>query len=118
MILDTCGVASLAHRTPAGPLNLANGSLFVGQVTAKGGQYRLCWCADKDIMALARFPVRPELVSMGNCENPLDFNVDFGTLDLIGPVQVDHTFTCVSGQRCVLKELQYDMSLGRCSTCA
>ena len=34
------------------------------------------------------------------------------TLDLIGPVQVDHTFTCVSGQRCVLKELQYDMSLG------
>ena len=112
MILDTCGVASLAHRTPAGPLNLANGSLFVGQVTAKGGRYRLCWCADKDIMALARFPVRPELVSMRNCENPLDFNVDFGTLDLIGPVQVDHTFTCVSGQRCVLKELQYDMSLG------
>ena len=114
MILDTCSVASHLHRIPqATSLVLANRSSFVWKmVSAKGGRYRLCWCADPDLVALARIPVNPDVISLKNCASPLDFNVDFGSLDLIGPVQVEQTFTCVSGQTCVLKGAQYDMTLG------
>ena len=80
-------------------------------ITAKGGQYRLCWCADTKMVALARLPLDTGMISLKHCESPADFNVDFGRLELIGPVQVDQTSTCVSGQTCVLEGLQYDMSL-------
>ena len=113
MILDTCGVASFASSIAAAGTHFANGSSFVWQkITAKGGQYRLCWCADTDMVALARVPVNPSMVSFRHCANPIDFNVDFGRLELIGPVQIDQTFTCVSGQRCTLEGLRYDMSVG------
>eukprot|EP00438_Fugacium_kawagutii_P024897 Skav220464 [mRNA] locus=scaffold3371:108233:113720:- [translate_table: standard] len=107
MILDTCGVASSGVSIAAGT-TMANRSSFVWEkITTKGGQYRMCWCAGTDMFAFASIPAK-----LKHCANPEDFNVDFGRLDVIGPYQVDQSFTCVSGQSCVLKGLQYDMSLG------
>eukprot|EP00438_Fugacium_kawagutii_P036305 Skav212389 [mRNA] locus=scaffold673:17709:27838:- [translate_table: standard] len=113
MILDTCGVASFGVGIATAGTTMANRSSFVWEkITAKGGQYRMCWCADTEMVALASIPAAPEMSSLKHCANPEDFNVDFGRLDLIGPYQVDQSFTCVSGQNCVLKGFQYDMSLG------
>eukprot|EP00438_Fugacium_kawagutii_P036304 Skav212388 [mRNA] locus=scaffold673:2824:7938:- [translate_table: standard] len=63
------------------------------------------------MVALASIPAAPEMSSLKHCANPEDFNVDFGRLDLLGPHHVDQSSTCVSGQSCVLKGFQYDMSL-------
>eukprot|EP00438_Fugacium_kawagutii_P036306 Skav212390 [mRNA] locus=scaffold673:38668:46774:- [translate_table: standard] len=113
MILDTCGVASFGVGIATAGTTIANRSSFVWEkITGKGGGYRMCWCADTDMVAFASIPTNPEMSSLKLCENPQDFNVDFGRLDLIGPHQVDQSFTCVSGQSCVLKGFQYDMSLG------
>eukprot|EP00438_Fugacium_kawagutii_P024899 Skav220466 [mRNA] locus=scaffold3371:141367:147052:- [translate_table: standard] len=113
MILDTCGVASFGVGIATAGTTMANRSSFVWEkITAKGGQYRMCWCADTEMVALASIPAAPEMSSLKHCANPEDFNVDFGRLDLLGPHHVEQSFTCVSGQSCVLKGFQYDMSLG------
>ena len=52
-------------------------------VTAKGGQYRLCWCA-----------------STYRCDLEGGFHVDMGRMTLVGPSRLDQHRTCVSGQTC------------------
>jgi hypothetical protein len=54
-------------------------------LTAKGGSYRLCWCA-----------------SGFSCSTAADMVIDMGELVVIGPSPLSHEHTCVSGQSCSL----------------
>lgn len=95
MLLDTCGSFSLlsnprlsswvgATNLSGADVTVANGTRITSVswgthvVTAKGGSYRLCWCADEF-----------------SCELASSFRVDAGELVLIGPSELDQTFTCV-----------------------
>jgi hypothetical protein len=55
-------------------------------VTAAGGLYRLCWCADSYI-----------------CSTTESFVVDVGSFTLIGPAPLLESRTCISGQTCVVE---------------
>ena len=106
MILDTCGVRSHTNGLPNSGVSVAlsNTSQFAwSTLSAKGGQYRLCWCAEEISVALATFPTLPEMHSLTTCATATDFNVDFGQLELVGPLHPDQQFTCVSGQTCTLR---------------
>ena len=76
LVLDTCGTDSMVPAFPA--LNLRE-----VPVSAAGGQYRLCWCAD-DV----------------SCDSPEAFIVDAGELRLVGPSELMQHRTCVSGRTC------------------
>ena len=85
-ILDTCGQPALvgAHGLdPAEPWQ-ARPIRPVGPVrlSSPGGSYRLCWCDER-------------------CDLPENFRVDFGTMQILGPVFDQHR-TCISGQSCHL----------------
>jgi hypothetical protein len=54
-------------------------------VTAPGGQYRICWCANGY-----------------DCHTSGKFLIDMGTLTLIGPSPLSQDRTCLSGQTCSL----------------
>jgi hypothetical protein len=108
-ILDTCGIyvkaSNYEHYSvkskgttkhlPRFPVNVrqslslqatdAGSSFSWGTVaiTAMGGEYRPCWCAESF-----------------SCSVVPEYRVDFGRFDMIGPAPLVHTRTCVSGQPC------------------
>ena len=96
LILDTCGVAGVAHVTQklpeAGMVQIVSqsGSAFAWNtpLSAAGGEYKLCWCG-----------------AYQDCDTLDQFRTSIGTLTLIGP-RIDHARTCVSGQICKLEGLQ------------
>ena len=59
----------------------------VSSVSAAGGVYRLCWCAQ-------------------DCREKEDFLVDAGTFELIGPSPLEQHRTCISGQVCRIGALK------------
>ena len=61
-MLDTCGVPSLEEFSPDLPADVA-------VITARGGQYRLCWCA----------------TGYGDCGTLREYRSDVGELQLLGP---------------------------------
>jgi hypothetical protein len=83
---ETTGGAPGVMAPPGASVRLSFGS---AQVTATGGQYRLCWCA-------AGF----------RCSAAEDFRVTWGHLTLIGPREVgDVRRTCVAGRTCEFQSL-------------
>eukprot|EP00928_Gymnodinium_smaydae_P082592 TRINITY_DN6590_c1_g7_i1.p1 TRINITY_DN6590_c1_g7~~TRINITY_DN6590_c1_g7_i1.p1 ORF type:complete len:3710 (+),score=739.71 TRINITY_DN6590_c1_g7_i1:1163-11131(+) len=58
-------------------------------ISAMGGQYRLCWCAEGF-----------------SCSVALEFRVDFARFDLVGPAPLVQSRTCVSGQPCAFQGLE------------
>ena len=88
MVLETCGTNSLLYRG-LDASEVTNGSTailtWLDDLTAPGGQYRLCWCSARD-----------------GCPFPADFQVDFGQFTIIGPSPLLQTWTCISGQACRL----------------
>ncbi|CAK9109828.1 Alpha-agarase [Durusdinium trenchii] len=108
LILDTCGVSLYVPGLHDAGIatGMSNRSSFAWpSVSANGGEYRLCWCADRSTEGLSLPILQSGLVPLG-CLTPADFDVDFGKLHLIGP-QASQAFTCVSGQTCVLKGVSY-----------
>ena len=98
IILDTCGF----ERGPVGIPN-AGRSTFSAEsraswgplpITAAGGQYRLCWCADLNMG-------QKQNASEG-CLGLADFAYDLGSLSIVGPAPLSQSHTCVSGRRCQL----------------
>ena len=106
LVLETCGTTSVPARMPMlqalqGEFNssvnsssvafsavaldssLNSNLTWVAEITAAGGQYRLCWCA-------------------AGCDLSTDFQVDFGGLMLLGPSPLKQSWTCISGQVCRL----------------
>ena len=97
LALDTCGVTS-HHLLPSNPqvLSLMGGSPYTKLVsedfvTARGGEYRLCWCAGTGILGTPH-----------TCSAPEHFGVDAGTFTIVGPAPLAQTRTCVAGQPCYL----------------
>ena len=96
MALDTCGTTLAIPRWAwsGSAISALNGTAFSWgnePVTATGGQYRLCWCP-----------------ASGMCRVPGDFVIDFGSLLLLGPDDLEHigvSRTCISGQRCSLAQI-------------
>jgi hypothetical protein len=96
-ILDTCGITdALILRVVEdgffGPTSLSSTAQMLSQavwgsvpITAKGGQYRLCWC-HKD----SKYP----------CDLAEHFDFDMGELTLIGVTPLYQDRTCISGQTC------------------
>lgn len=108
LILDTCGVSLYVPGLHDAGIatGMSNRSSFAWpSVSANGGEYRLCWCADRSTEGLSLPILQSGLVPLG-CLTPADFDVDFGKLHLIGP-QASQAFTCVSGRTCVLKGVSY-----------
>jgi hypothetical protein len=93
VITDTCGEMMEFQRFPSiYAANVSTGAAaltFSGStiVSAQGGLYRLCWCADTY-----------------QCETIPDFRVDMGTLILVGPAPLYQDRTCVTGQKCSVFE--------------
>ena len=91
MALDTCGMASAVPRfSQAGALSTIvedAGVTFLAQVaqTTAGGVYRLCWCSPG-----------------GRCELTSQFQVDMGSLAVLGPAPLTQDRTCIAGQTCKL----------------
>jgi hypothetical protein len=90
MLLDTCGVPSVAQRSTFSvflPLkhpmigNVVHGSI---PSTLAGGRYRLCWCS----------------VEAPSCVTAQSYLLDMGTLTAVGPVPLKQDRTCVSGRVC------------------
>jgi hypothetical protein len=100
MVLDTCGVFSTTSSTDATTVHsgvggfpaaglvsalVTSGATFswgTSMVSAAGGQYRLCWCANGF-----------------QCLLGAHFRVDLGRLDILGRSALSSR-TCVSGQTC------------------
>jgi hypothetical protein len=97
-VLDTCGqnhmagIASPIDRFPkAGYFeSVASSGAMVSwgsiAVSAPGGQYRLCWCAQ----------------AAAPCSTADHFKTDVGSFLLVGPKTEGNDKTCVAGQTCVL----------------
>eukprot|EP00439_Symbiodinium_sp_Y106_P053055 s1728_g7.t1 len=97
MILETCGVpGAMVDGFPNGGVSnpaTEEGSAFIwgtGEefVTAKGGEYRLCWCQAGRSCAVAE-----------------NFNADIGSVVVRAPVGFQ-AFACATYERCSLSELQ------------
>ena len=99
IVLETCGTAAEVAGFPQPALATEGGGLQVmwgGRISAAGGLYRLCWTLSNDT------------VNASNLTHPTvshAYNVDFGSLMIIGPSPLQQTMTCIAGQRCVFDAL-------------
>ena len=121
LVLETCGVSSLLPRwSEAGRLAFDAATKSMTStvvVSARGGRYRLCWCAALPYPAGhcssegSTYNSSCEFY-MGNwsensslpCQTTEEFIIDMGSMDLLGP-HVDQHMTCFSGQACHLQDL-------------
>jgi hypothetical protein len=99
LFLDTCGAtfmevrkAFIATNNVSTTADLVAGANYAAawgavNISAPGGQYRLCWCGGHDHA----------------CTMPVEFEVDFGRMMIIGPSPLAQAHTCVSGQTCVVE---------------
>ena len=94
LMLDTCGGSHPVARMPATGL-MSPTATGVGMnwgvtpISGAGGAYRLCWCA-------AGF----------DCSVSGDFRLDMGELVVMGPSPITQVRTCVSGQTCMLDDIE------------
>jgi hypothetical protein len=93
LAMDTCGISATVPRFPLGGAvwlvdrSGAASAWDLVPVTASGGEYRLCWCGSRNA-----------------CDQPAQFQVDFGALDLVG-VHIPQHRTCTSGRECMLDSI-------------
>ena len=89
LVLETCGFDEVVPRFSGSGfftnISRSGASVSWGGTpnTAAGGSYRLCWCS-------ADFA----------CSVPNDFQVDFGSLVLLGVAPLGQAATCVVGRAC------------------
>lgn len=109
-VMDTCGVESAVPRAPqAGhfsQVSESGASVNWGRVaiTAAGGQYRLCWRSGTIELN------GPLAISTADTPS-IEFAVDIGKLDILGPAPLEQERTCVSGQTCMLTGINgYELS--------
>ena len=102
LLLDTCGLPHVGKRWDAHPIRMPhfmtqlehmqiqNGRVDWGTLkfTGAGGEFRLCWCAQN-----------------ATCALPEHFSLDIGRFLLRGP-SLGHSSTCVSGQTCVVAQVE------------
>lgn len=117
VILDTCGTR--AGMFPAklgegmfrfqedgwiGHMSTGTSTVRWGtsQISAPGGQYRLCWCSGaSDLLIENRSMNSTETMPLSfHCSVAESMRVDFGELDLIGVYPLEQHRTCISGQPC------------------
>ena len=96
-VLDTCGafgaggVALNFEQSNSSDSAVDTGQTFwvsghdspAGVSHVPGGRYRLCWCS-----------------SFNQCSIASDFNVNIGSLTLVGPSPLTQSWTCISGTLC------------------
>ena len=97
LVLDTCGdrTATIRGGFANGAVSTSGAVVEWGAALTTGGQYRLCWCAGIAANSTAYG------TGLG-CSTAERFKVDLGELTLRGPSSRFHSFTCVSGQTCLL----------------
>lgn len=92
MVLTVCGRGSQSDSGFAnGGRSLATydqGTRFVIPAASREGVYQLCWCAAEQI-----------------CNNPWDFTVSLGRLDIGGP-DAGYTYRCFEWETCTIEDLQ------------
>jgi hypothetical protein len=131
-ILDTCGSSALAHRVPQSSVMefaAASGSIVswgAEEITALGGQYRLCWCPDvnavrdfidntttkvyaatqeKQYSVPTALPNETagnwtEWVAQKYCARATNYASDFGAITFVAPF--GQSRSCISGDICRL----------------
>ena len=85
-VFDTCGIAADKGRfdqSNASDSWVLQSDVLGDPILTEGGRYRLCWCSSFSI-----------------CSTASDFNVNIGSLTLIGPSPLSQSFTCISGVLC------------------
>ena len=99
VVLETCGSERGVLRIPNSGLSVSSGAASWGPLplTAAGGQYRLCWCAD-----LVMKPLNESQNTSRGCRIFSDYTYDIGSFSILGPAPVLQSRTCVSGQNCQL----------------
>ncbi|CAE7364548.1 agaA33 [Symbiodinium sp. CCMP2592] len=100
VVLETCGSERGVLRIPNSGLALASGGAATWgplPLTAAGGQYRLCWCAD-----LVMKPINESNHTSRGCGIFSDYTYDIGSLSILGPMPLVQSRTCVSGHNCQL----------------
>ena len=93
-VQDTCGLTSGVLGFPnSGLFSTSSNDVISVPVSAAGGLYRLCWCAEKKDIP-------------GYTTDASSCATDFGSLHLLGPLLEQHS-TCVSGQSCLLPDMSF-----------
>ena len=99
MILNSCGTTDLVPRLTGVAEKVEDDGVTMKwgktPMSAAGGQYRLCWCADQGNSS--QWPNR--------CRDPLNFAQDVGTLTLLGAAPLTQDFTCRVGHTCPLRAI-------------
>ena len=102
-VMETCGIlAAGVQRMPVQASVLPSTgrsakASWDAPTSAAGGAYRLCWYSGARSFNLTNMTDEP---------SDLAFNVDFGTLHLLGPGPLQQDRTCVSGQTCRIGGVQ------------
>ena len=128
-ILNTCGTSSAVPRWGGSGIsdivassdhNTSGTSVTSffwadGTISAAGGSYRLCWCGaslrsnQPDSLAWYNASFLPHSSgdnenqsnsSDDGCTRPEHYQVDFGSLTLLGPSDIGMSLTCVAGHSC------------------
>ena len=106
-LLATCGTGVSAESFEARPAFASTDSntWSFGQLSASGGQYRLCWCGltEAEVLSSNTSNASASLLPLG-CQTSEDFRVDSGNMHFIGPAQQQDR-TCVSGRSCRVESL-------------
>ena len=93
LVLDTCGKSNAIVRGFGAEISSST------EISAPGGQYRMCWCRSE-----GENKNRTDLIftslSTFRCEKTEDFLVDMGGLYLLGPSEGSVARTCISGMSC------------------
>ena len=101
LVMDTCVVGEVLPQFPAGIVQQVSASgaqmsWGPAAVTSRGGVYRLCWKAGSPRVAnlsALNAPWPPGIVAS-------DFQVDIGSLTIVGVSLFEQDRTCVSGRTC------------------
>ena len=100
-VLDTCGFTSSGLGSPSASVEL-NQKVSWGEVwTAKGGEYRLCWCSGLQASLNLTNMSGSERNESG-CSLAWDFLVDAGRFLVQGMSPLSQHQTCVAGQACAM----------------
>ena len=93
-LLSSCGVGSDSVKDEINSVEWNRGI-----VSAPGGQYRVCWCMpDQELDPYGNASFR----NVTDCSRWAHFQIDVGTLKVIGPAPWNQRQTCISGQTCRL----------------
>ncbi|CAK9087975.1 unnamed protein product [Durusdinium trenchii] len=82
---------------------LSRAGLGSTRLSVAGGQYRLCWCAGKELQVNDTNSTNASRYS--SCSFPSEYQVDLGGLLILGVAPLQQSWTCVTGLSCIMRDI-------------